>query len=146
MDDLLFKNNMLSISGRATPNTPPSSLDVVSQVRVLENDSGIVLPWTSQVVVVGGDAGIDVLNVRVVDHIPRWVAVRGTSGCSDGSGGNGADVVVLKPGLSGLTEDEVDGTDDETFGIELSSGVGKNSILVSDELGSIISLVCGVYE
>lgn len=137
---------MISISGRATPNAPPSSLDVISQVRVLENDSSIVSPWTSQVIVAGGDAGIDVLDVRVVNHIPRWIAVIGTSRCSDGSGGNGADIVVFEPGLGGLAEDEIDGTDDETFSIELSSGVGEDSILVSDELGGIISLVCGVYE
>lgn len=146
MENLLFKNNMFSVSGRATPNTPPSSLDVISQVRVLENDSGIVFPWTSQVIVVGGDARVDVLNVRVVNHIPRWVTVSGTSRCSDGSGGNGADIIVFEPGLGGLAEDEIDGTDDKTFGIELSSGIGEDSILVSDELGGIISLVCGVYE
>lgn len=140
----LSEGHVVGVCGRGGPLFPSGSLDVVTQVAVLEDSSGVVSPWSSEGVLASRDAAVESVNVGVVDHVPGVDRVAGTTRGGDGSVGNGSDVVLLEPSEGLLTEDEVNGTNDEALGVELVTSLGKDGVLETPELSGVESDVGSV--
>jgi len=81
------------------------------------------MPWSSKIVVSGRNSAIYSIHGTIVDNVIGCV-VCSTSGSSDTSLSDGADVDLVEPGGGSLSEDEVYGSCDETLGVKLVSGVG----------------------
>ena len=123
---------------------PSGRFDVVTQITVLENNTCVISPWSSEIVVVWSETAVEIGNVGVVNHIPGIDSGACTTRCGNSSVGNGTDIVVLEPGESFLTEDEINGSDDQALGVELVTGLGENGVLVTPELGGVVTHVGGV--
>lgn len=107
----LCESNVVGLRSRFGPLFPSSSLDIVTQVRGLENNTSKASPWTTKVVVFSFDGVVQVCNIRVADNEPGVDIGALTSRGGNGSVGNGSDIVVLEPCIGSFAEDEVDSTD-----------------------------------
>lgn len=124
------------------PNRPPSRVDHLRQLRVLEHDSREVPPRPPQVIhTVTHGVSRRGRHTRPVDDVPAGV-VRHASGRRDPARGRAydAEVAVLEPGLRALPEDEVRRALDVGFSVELGAKVGEQSVLVAVEGAGIVTL------
>ena len=136
---LVFLVNHIISALRVVPSRPSLRLHNVAEVAVLENDSGVRSPRAAQHSRVGAVGAGDVDLVEDVDaSVVLGVAAVG----GDVAGADGLDVDLVEPGDSSLTKDEVDGSVDEGFGVDLTTVVGKNGVLVAGELAAVETLVC----
>jgi hypothetical protein len=135
---VLLVNHIISAL-RVIPPRPSLRLHNVAEVAVLEDDSGVWSPWATQHSRVGAVSAGDVDLVEDVDaSVVLGVAAVG----GDVAGANGLDVDLVEPGDSSLTKDEVDGSVDEGFGVDLTTVVGENGVLVAGELAAVEPLIC----
>lgn len=102
------------------PHFPPSAVDDIRQLGVLEADARVLAPWTAEIDVAGGDAAARVgRDVGVVDNVVGDVVGGGAAGGNDVSVAVDADVGPVDPGDAVLSEDEVGGALDEALSEEV---------------------------
>lgn len=123
------------------PHLPPSAVDDIRQLGVLEADARVLAPRTAEVCVAGGDAAARVgRDVGVVDHVVGDVVVGGAAGGNDVSVAVDADVGPVDPGDAVLSEDEVGGALDEALSEEVLALVGQEGVLVSVQGDAVVAL------
>ena len=109
----------------AIPDTPASRIDHIRQIRRLYSNPREVPPRTTEIVDARFcfDAGVDASDTAVIDDIPRWISLRGSTRGSHATRGNGHDVDVVEPSPSLLAEDEIDCAEDTGASEELRACV-----------------------
>lgn len=140
----LAENNIASVRRSGAPLSPTLGVDDIGHGGILNGDTGIGFPGTTEIDGAGRDGGALLgSNVAVVQDVVaggrRGGAARG-SHVAESRGGH-ADVAAVEPGFGALAEDEVGVALDVGFGEDLVAGLGENGVLVSDELAGVVSLV-----
>lgn len=142
---VLLERNVTNPLITDIPHLPPSAVDNIRQLRVLEADARVLTPWSAEVGVAGGDStGRVSCDVGVVYHVVGDVGVGGAAGSNDVPVTVDADVGPVDPGNTVLSEDEVGGALDEALPEEVLALVGQEGILVSVETDAVVTLGCAV--
>ena len=107
-----------------TPYYPPSRVDDVGHARTLEQDTSVRSPWTTEVESTGTDSvTVGGCDHGIVDHEVGGIGVGVAAAGSDVSlsGSEDANLDSVEPCKSSLAEDEVGGTLDIGFRVDLHS-------------------------
>lgn len=108
----------------------------------MEVDTGILGPRAAEVDRAGGCSRARASCDRaLVDNIVRGVSGRGTAVSGDCStASRDSDIGAVDPDYGVLAEDKVNGSFDVALSVNLVSGLGKKSVLVSVQTDAIVSL------
>lgn len=141
---VLLESNIRGLGSAGAPLRPSGSVDDIGHAGLLDGDTSIWLPRTSEVECTAwnGLAGTGG-NAAVVKDVPAAGAGAITAGGGNvsESGGHETDVAVREPGGSRLTEDEVGCADNLALGVELVASLGEDGVLETAELAAVVTLV-----
>jgi hypothetical protein len=116
---------VVSVIITSVPDLPPSTVDNIRQSSVLDNNTGIVPPWTAEIVNTRARRTID---VGVIDDVVGGVGFGVTAAGCHCTCADGVDVAVLEPGNTFLAEDEVNSALNVGVDIELVSLLSEERV------------------
>lgn len=111
----LLERDVTRVGRSRAPYAPACRIDHIAQVRVLKRDTGETLPWPPEIV----DpchrlyARVHAGHGAVVDDVPARVGGISASGGRNATFGDRKDGDGVQPSLRCLSEDEIDGAEDQ---------------------------------
>lgn len=140
---VLLEENITSVWSASRPDGPSCWVDDIAEGRGLDGDTSIFSPWTTKVDRLGTGSGSRAGgDGALVDNVEGWVRRSGTAVSSNASvGSSGSNSRTIEPGDRVLSKDPVNGTLNVALGVNLVTDLSQESVLVSVETNTVVSLL-----